>query len=130
MQKIQELYVILKDTPGAIGDMCRILKKKNISIFAIGVFIDSARLYVSDTEKASKCLEEHGYILDVRSVLKVNLPNKRGVLMELTTKLGKAGININYLYGALEEKQKRGTLILEVDSPEVALDIFRNHSFE
>jgi len=49
--------------------------------------------------------------------------------MELTTKLGNAGINLIYLYGALEKKQRRGTVILEVDQPDLAVDLFANHKF-
>jgi len=97
------LYVVLENRPGAIGEMCRILKKRDISIFAIGVFIDAARLYVSDPTRALEGLLEYGYEVEERSVL--------------------------YLYGALEEKQKKGTIILEVDKPDLALKIFRNHQF-
>ncbi len=129
MEKIQELYVILEDRPGTAGEMFRVLKKKQISVYAVGVFIDAARIYVSDTEKALEALRENGYEVDVREVLKVTLPNHRGALMELTMKLGNAGINIKYLFGALEPKQKRGTVVLEVDDPDLALDIFRNHQF-
>ena len=127
MEKIQEVYVILENSPGSIGEMCRILKKRNVAIYAIGVFVDSARICVSDTGKAVKGLQEHGYETEVRDMLRVVLPNRKGALMEFTTKLGNSGININYLYGALEEKQKKGTIILEVDQPELALDIFRHH---
>ncbi len=129
MERIRELYVVLENRPGAIGEMCRILKKRDISIFAIGVFIDAARLYVSDPTRALEGLLEYGYEVEERSVLRAVLPNRKGVLMELTAKLGKAGINIDYLYGALEEKQKKGTIILEVDKPDLALKIFRNHQF-
>lgn len=124
MDKIQELFVVLEDKPGRLGALCRILKKKRISIYAIGVFTDTARLYVSDPVNAQVALKEHGYAVEVAEVLRVILPNRQGAMMELTMKLGNAGININYLYGALESKQKKGTIILEVDRPDLALDIF------
>jgi len=57
------------------------------------------------------------------------LPNHPGALMELIMKLGNAGINIHYLYGALEPKQPGGTIILEVDNPALTLDIFKSHEF-
>lgn len=129
MEKIQELYVILENKPGTAGELFRILKKKRISVYAVGMFVDAARLYVSHSEKALNVLQENGYEVEVREVLKVALPNHQGALMELTMKLGNAGINIKYLFGALEPKQKRGTIILEVDDPELALDLFKNHVF-
>lgn len=129
MDKIQEVFVVLENKPSATGKLCRILKKKRISIYAIGVFQDTARLYVSHPDKAIEALREHDYAVDTVDVLRVLLPNKQGALMDLTMKLGNAGINIKYLYGALEKAQRRGTIILEVDEPELAVDIFKNHKF-
>ncbi|UCF64192.1 MAG: hypothetical protein JSW33_16790 [bacterium] len=129
MQKIIELYVVIENRPNSAGELFRILKKKNISIYAIGLFQDVARLYVSDSMKAFTLLQDNNYVVEEREVLAINLPNHPGALMELTMKLGNAGINIDYLYGALEPKQKKGMLILEVDKPDLAQDIFRNDPY-
>ncbi len=129
MQKIIELYVVIENRPNSAGELFRILKKKNISIYAIGLFQDVARLYVSDSMKAFTLLQDNNYVVEEREVLAINLPNHPGALMELTMKLGNAGINIDYLYGALEPKQKKGMLILEVDKPDLAQDIFRNDRY-
>ena len=129
MKKIKELYIVIEDRPNSAGELFRLLKKRNISIYAVGIFLDAARLYVSDSVKALSLLQENNYVVEEREVLMVNLPNHEGALMELTMKLGNAGINIDYLYGALQPKQKIGTIILEVDKPDLVIDIFRNHSF-
>ncbi len=129
MEKIREIFVVLENKPGAAGEMFRVLKKKNISVYATAMFIDFARLHVSDPDRATEVLQTAGYQVEMREALRVVLPNRRGVLMELTQKIGNAGVNIDYLYCALEEKQKRGTVILEVDQPRLVLDIFSNHKF-
>ena len=129
MKKITELFVVIENRPNSSGELFRILKKKNISVYAVGIFVDTARLYVSDADEALKILQDNHYVVEKRAVLSVNLPNHQGALMELTMKLGNAGININYLYGALEPKQKKGIIILEVDRPDLALQIFRNDEF-
>ena len=129
MQKISELYILLDDRPGTVGELTRILKKKNISIYGIGLFIDTARLHVSDPEKALEAVQEKGYVVELRDVLRVELPNRPGALMELTQKIGNAGININNLYGALGEKEKSGIIIMEVDNIKLTLDIFKTHKF-
>jgi hypothetical protein len=129
MEKISEVFVLLDDRPGSVGEMTRILKKKKISIFGIGLFIDTARLHVSDPQLASSALQDEGYQVDLRDVLRVEMDNKPGVLAELTQKIGNAGINIIYLYAVLAEKQNRGGVILEVDNMQLTLDIFKNHKF-
>ena len=129
MEKIIELFIVLEDKPGSIGELTRLLKKKNISIKAVGVFLDTARLHVSDPKKALAVLQENGYTTESQEVLRISLPNRTGALMELTHKLGNAGININYLYGTMEDNQKSGMIVLEVDKPDLAVDIFKNHKF-
>ncbi len=129
MDLIQEVFVVLENRPGAIGELSRILKKKNISVYAIGVFQDTARFYLSDSEKAKAAFKENGYEVDAVDVLRVILPNRKGALMELSMKLGNAGINIEHLYGAMEKQQKKGTVILAVDKTQLAIDIFESHKF-
>ena len=130
MEKVSEVFVIMEDHPGSIGKLCRVLKKKGINILAIGVFFDAARLHVDDTPKAIKVLQENDYQTEERDVLRVTMPNKPGMLMQLTEKLGKAGINIKYLYSTLTTEQTSGIVILEVDQMQLAVDIFKNHGEE
>jgi hypothetical protein len=129
MERIKELYVILENRPNTAGELFRLLKKKKIAIYAAGIFQDTARLYVSNTTKALLALQENNYVVEEREVLQVLLPNYQGALMELTMKLGNAGINIEYLYGALEPEQKSGIVILDVDRPDLAMKIFQNNQF-
>ena len=129
MEKISEVFVILEDKPGSISELTRLIKKRGISIYAIGLFVDTARLHVSDSEKALFAIQEFGYQAEIREVLRIDLPNRLGALMELTQKIANAGINVKYLYGTMGESQKSGIIILEVDRPQLTLDIFRNHKF-
>ncbi len=129
MEIIKEVYVVLENKPGTAGQMTRILKKNKIGIYAIAMFFDFARMYVSDPEKTAKVLTAHGYQVETREVLRMKVPNRIGALMEIAQKLGNAGINIDYLYSAMQEKQKDGVVILEVDQPELAIELFKTHRF-
>jgi hypothetical protein len=129
MQKISELYVILEDIPGTVSDLLRLLKKKKISIYAVGLFIDTARLHVSDPQKGLEVIQEYGYVVELRDVIRVKLPNKPGVLHEIAYKVANAGININNLYGAVGEKDIEGVVIMETDNIPLTLDIFKNDRF-
>ena len=129
LKKVKELFVVLENRPGSTGELCRILKKKRLPIYAIGVFGDTARIYVREAERALESVRAHGYAAEIREVLRVDLPNRVGALMELTMKLGNAGINIEYFYGTIVERQKKGVIIMEVDRPDLAMDIFHHHRF-
>jgi hypothetical protein len=129
MEKISELYVILEDVPGTVSELLRLLKKKKISIYAVGLFIDTARLHVSDPQKGLEVVQENGYVVELRDVIRLKLPNKSGMLYEIAYKIANAGININNLYGALGEKESEGVIIMETDNIPLTLDIFRNDKF-
>jgi hypothetical protein len=129
MKKIKELFVVLENRPNAAGNLFRLLKKKDLSVYGVGIFQDTARLYISDSQKALEVLLENNYVVEERDVIQIILPNRQGALMELTMKTGNAGINIEYLYGALEPKQKKGVIVLGVDNINLALEIFRHHKF-
>ena len=129
MKKISELYVILENVPGTVSELLRMLKKNKISIYAVGLFIDTARLHVSDPQKGLDIIQEHGYVVELRDVIKVELTNKPGMLYEIAHKVANAGININNLYGAVGEKESQGILIMETDNIPLTLDIFKNDKF-
>jgi len=129
MKQVKQLFVVLPNEPGSSAKLTRILKKKRIAIYAIAMFVDSARLHLSDAETAMHALHENGYTAEIRKVLEILLPNKQGAMAEMTQKLGNAGINIEYMFGTIEKRQKHGRLILEVDNSELALKLFKNHKF-
>jgi hypothetical protein len=129
MQKIMEVFAVLENAPGRFAQLLRLLRKKHIQVHAAGLFGETARLHLSHPEKAIAVFAEVGIEAELHEVLLAAIPNKEGALLELTQKLGNAGINILYLYGASESKSKRALLVLEVDKPDLAVDIFRHHQF-
>lgn len=129
MQQVSELYVILEDIPGTVCDLLRVLKKKKISIYAVGLFIDTARLHVSDPQKGLEIIQENGYVVELRNVIRVELKNKPGMIYEIAQKVANAGININNLYGAVSENDSEGIVIMETDNIPLTLDIFKNDKF-
>jgi hypothetical protein len=114
MERITELFVILENRPSTLGELCSHLAENDINIEAIGVFVDTAKLYVKNVTKAVKLLSKLNYTTELRDVLKIDLENRPGALAEVTTKLGNKGINIEYCYGTLSHKGGVTSIILDV----------------
>jgi hypothetical protein len=123
IERITELYVILENKPSVLGDLCSFLAENEINVDAIGVFHDTAKLYVQNLNKAVKLLGKLNYIIELRDVLKVDLENRPGALADLTTKLGDEGINIEYCYGTLARKGNTVSVIMDVSNIDRALQI-------
>jgi len=125
MEKVKELFVVVENSPGAIGELCGELASAKINIVAIGVFQDVAKLFVSNLPKAMDVLTKKGYEVEIREVLKVEVDNKPGELAFIANRLGNAGINIDYCYGTVAEGLSSASIILDVSDPDSALEILR-----
>ncbi len=125
MERITEIFVVLENRPATLGELCSHLAENRINIEAIGVFQDTAKLYVKNVNKAIKVLDKLDYATELRDVLKVDLENRPGALAEVATKLGNKGINIEYCYGALSKKGNTTAVILDVSDVERALKVLK-----
>jgi hypothetical protein len=123
MERITELFVILENRPSTLGELCSHLAENDINIEAIGVFVDTAKLYVKNVTKAVKLLSKLNYTTELRDVLKIDLENRPGALAEVTTKLGNRGVNIEYCYGTLSHKGGVTSIILDVSDIDKAMAI-------
>jgi hypothetical protein len=125
MKRITEIFVVLENKPSTLGDLCSCLSENNINIEAIGLFHDSAKLYVENINKAMKILAKYNYETETRDVLRVDLENRPGSLAEVATLLGNKGINIEYCYGTLGSRANTLSVIMDVSDIERALKILK-----
>ena len=111
-----ELRLRLKNSPGALGDVCRRLADASVRILALA--LDSGgtlRLVVDNPLRASGVLTERDYTLDQRDVLFVPLPNGPGGLLATTRRLATAGINIEHAYGSALDDHDTAAVVVGVD---------------
>ncbi|MEW5899985.1 MAG: ACT domain-containing protein [Acidobacteriota bacterium] len=123
MEKITEIFVVLENRPSTLGELCSHLAENEINIEAIGVFQDTAKLYVKNVNKATKLLTRLNYTTELRDVLRLDLENRPGALAEVTSKLGNRGVNIEYCYGTLSRKGSTASVILDVSDIDKAISV-------
>jgi len=125
MERISELFVVLENRPSTLGEMCSHLAENGINIEGVGVFQDTAKLYVKNINKAMKILSKLDYTTEMRDVIRVELENRPGALAEVTSKLGNKGINIEYCYATISKKRDTAAVILDVSDIDKALKILK-----
>jgi hypothetical protein len=125
MERITEIFVVLENRPSTLGELCSHLAEHKVNIEAIGVFQDTAKLYVKDINKAMKLLDKLEYTTEMRDVLKVDIENRSGALAEIATKLGDRGVNIEYCYGTLSKKVDITSVIMDVSDIDKAIKILK-----
>lgn len=124
MEKIQELFVVVENRPGALGELLGFLAKEKINIEAIGLFQDVAKLSVSDIGRAKKALKNR-YQVETRDVLRLDLDNKPGAFAFIASRLGTAGLNVDYCYATVGKGQSRATVIVDVGDLEKAFEVLK-----
>lgn len=129
MQVRKQLSVFLKNEPGVLSTLTSDLTDHNIDILGLTVSdtVDHAvvRLMVSDPERAVDILESAGQLVVESEVLVLQLTNKRGALEDLSRRLAKAKINIEYAYGTVGSSEKKGVLVIRVSDTKRAIKILR-----
>jgi hypothetical protein len=114
MEKIRELFIVVENRPGTLGELLGFLAKEKINIEAIGLFQDIAKISVSDIDRARKALLMHKYEVETRDVLRLELDNKPGTFAFVTSRLANAGLNIDYCYGTVGKGQRTAAVIIDV----------------
>jgi hypothetical protein len=114
MERITELFVVVANKPAALGELLGYLSREKINIEAIGLFQDVAKLSVSDVDRAMNALARGNYQVEVREVLRLDLDNKPGSFAFVASRLGAAGINIDYCYSTVGKGHKNAAVIVDV----------------
>ncbi|MGYP000988310711 len=124
-ERITEIFVILENKPSVLGELLSQLAENDINVEAIGVFQDTAKIYVKNLNKAVKILSKLNYTTELRDVLLLHLDNKPGALAEVATKIGDEGINVEYCYGTLSQIVDKISVIMDVSNIETAIKVLQ-----
>jgi len=102
MPKAKQLSVWVEDRPGMLGKVASALGAKKVNI--IGFMAPSAdgrdaiRMVVDKPAAAKKALAAGGWETSEEDIIQIALADKPGALGIAASKLGAAGINIEYAY--------------------------------
>lgn len=125
----RQLSLILENRPGVLAEVSTDLAANGINIEAVQVanLADHCvvRMVVSDPRRAVHLLEEAGALVFENEVLAVPLRHRPGALAEVAQRLGKARVNIDYLYATAVPKTRRSLLYLHVSDAQKAMRALR-----
>jgi len=130
MERRTQLSVAMENSPGQLGRVCRVLAQADVNIRGISVSegcdVSVIRLLVSDTPAAGRALREAGFSVSEQDVLLVELDDKPGALEDVALRLGQAGVNVQYVYGAANGPEGKAQLVLRVTDVESAGQILND----
>src|SRR5881628_3766170 len=102
MPKAKQLTALVENRPGMLGEVGSALGAKKVNIVAfMATVADShgtVRMVVDKPAAARKVFAAHGWRVTEEEVLAVTLSDSPGALGRVASKLGRAGVNIDYVY--------------------------------
>ncbi len=122
---IKQVNVFLQNQPGILSNLTKILMDNDINLRALNVAETAdfgiLRIIVDKSEECVKALKAENYLVNVISVIAIEIPDKPGGLHEITKILGAARINIEYLYSTILKDE--AIIIIRVDDNDKTIEI-------
>jgi hypothetical protein len=115
----KEFTIRQEDKPGTLGKLCHALAEQNVNILAFQSFPSekgksSIHLILNNHTAAKAVLDEQRVDYTESEVAHVKLANRPGELGRAASRLGDAGININYGYCGIEAETNAPIFIFGV----------------
>jgi len=129
MPRAKQLSLWLTDRPGVLGEIAGALGEKKTNIVAIMGATEggrgAVRMVVDKPATAKKIFAGRGWQTTEEEVLQVTLADSPGSLGRLATKLGKAGVNIEYIYAGSAGSARKLNAYIGVSDLKTALKAAR-----
>ena len=121
---IKQLSVFVENKAGRLQSIIDALGKGGINIRALSIADTTdfgiLRIIVDDDKKAREILRENGVISKVTEVIAVYIDDRSGGLAAVLEIVGKANVNIEYMYAFLGRKEGKALMVLKADDEAAA----------
>ena len=129
MPRVKQLTAWVEDRPGMLGKVASALGAKKVNILAFTAPViggrGALRMIVDKPAAAKKVLQENGWETTEDEVVGMTVPDKPGSLGGVATKLGQAGVNIEYAYTGSAKSAQRVNTYFAVSDVKAALKALR-----
>ncbi len=129
--KIQQISIFLENSSGRLAEVTRVLKDGGVNLRAI-MIADTAdfgilRVIVDNPAKAIEILKKAQFTTKTTDVLAVTISDKVGSLADTLGIFEKNGVNIEYLYAALDKAGETAVVIIRTDDLDKGLKVVESN---
>ncbi len=130
---LEQLSVFMENKVSRLNEVLLQLKTSKVNVLSLSLADTSEfgvlRLIVDNPEEGRKVLKENGFSARLTKVLAIKLPNEVGTLQGVLEVLGKAGMNVEYMYVLANAKEFSG-MIIKTGNPEEAAKVLADAGIE
>ncbi len=130
---LEQLSVFMENKVSRLNEVLLQLKTSKVNVLSLSLADTSEfgvlRLIVDNPEEGRKVLKENGFSARLTKVLAIKLPNEVGTLQSVLEVLGKAGMNVEYMYVLANAKEFSG-IVIKTGNPEEAAKVLEAAGIE
>ena len=130
---VKQVSVFMENKVSRLNEVLLQLKMSKVNVLSLSLADTSEfgvlRLIVDNPEEGRKVLKENGFSARLTKVLAIKLPNEVGTLQSVLEVLGKAGMNVEYMYVLANAKEFSG-IIIKTGNPEEAAKVLADAGIE
>ena len=130
---LEQLSVFMENKVSRLNEVLLQLKEGKVNVLSLSLADTSEfgvlRLIVDNPEVGRNVLKENGFSARLTKVLAIKLPNEVGTLQSVLEVLGKAGMNVEYMYVLANAKDFSG-MIIKTQNPEEAAKALQDAGVE
>jgi hypothetical protein len=116
-----ELNLRLPNSPGALGQVCRLLSDERVNIVVMALEAGGLlRMVVDNHVHGAAVLRDYHHQVTERDVILVAVPNGPGSLAPVLQLVADAAVNVEYAYGGASEGAQTAAIVLGVDDAQRA----------
>ena len=126
----RQLIVFVENRLGALDELLDVLAEAEVNVEALllegSVDFGAARLLVDNVRKGEKALRDAGYQVQVGEAIVIRMKNEPGALRSITSRLAKAKVNIQAVFGTTSEEANEAEFVLmvnDIDRAKKALNL-------
>ena len=126
MKQLKQLSLFVENRPGALSEVCGVLKNAKVNICAMSVADTSEfgilRLLLDDIECGNEALKSAGFVTKTTDVLAISVPDCAGGLAGIFEKTDALGLSVEYMYAVSFSKKDQAVIIFRFDDQEIAAE--------
>lgn len=124
---LNQISVFVENKTGRLASVMKVLTDNSIDIRAMTIADTTdfgiVRLVVKNADAALKLLKENGFTANITQVAAFSVPDQPGGMYSVIDAFESAGINIEYCYSLVTNKEGRASVAVRVDDNDKAAKV-------
>ena len=124
---VKQISVFIENKKGKLAEATRFIADHNINLRALSIADTTdfgiVRFVVRNAEDALKLLKENGCTATKTKVIAFSVPDAPGGMYSAIDAFESAGINVEYCYSLVTNKEGRASVAVRVDDNEKATEV-------